>query len=804
MRSLGSSLTLKRKQSLLFANKFSFTQSLFKRKHQLCTSQSCFSSYTPIVDKDKASLVSALTFSANSKSVILGSQVHGHIVKLGFSNDTYSLNNLIKMYSYCGVLSEGLRVFGEMPERNLVSWTLIISGAIQNDDYKMALGVYLDMKRSGLMPNEFAIGSVMKVCTSMGATELGLCVHSFSLKIGMEKNPFVASSVLHMYANCGMIEAAKRVFECIDGLDTGCWNAMIGGYVQCGHAYEALQTASLMHCKGMIMDRFTFINALKGCSVVGDLNFGRQVHGLIVQSNVKLNTSVINSLMDMYFKNGEKSLALKLFSKMQDKDVVSWNTMFAGYSHDVDAREAAGLFNNFMCTPLKPNYVTFSVFFRLCGEGLKLDLGLQFFSLAFRFGFHGEPHVVSSQINMFSRCGALEMARVVFDSIPFKNINNWNEMISGYNLSCDLEALKLFRILWEFGVEANECTFSSALEACSKTGKVEMGRQIHGVIVKSGFASHGYVCGSLIKGYVKFRLLDDSFEFLDGLEKLDMVSWAVMISTLVRQGCICEAINILNRLKEGGEEPDEFILASIFNGCASIASHHQTKSVHSLAIKIGFETNVFVASAIIDAYAKCGNIESARTAFHQSSRFHDAVLFNTMIMAYVHHGLVKEAMEMFEKMKLANLQLNEATFVSVILACGHMGVVDQGWNFFKSITVDYGMEPSPDNYGCLVDLLSRNGFLQEAICVIEAMPFPPWPAIWRSLLNGCRIHGDSVLGKKAADKLLQLVPNNDAAYVLLSNIYSEDGNWDSAAKVRKGMIAKGVRKESGCSWVEIQ
>jgi len=239
------------------------------------------------------------------------------------------------------------------------------------------------------------------------------------------------------------------------------------------------------------------------------------------------------------------------------------------------------------------------------------------------------------------------------------------------------------------------------------------------------------------------------------------------------------------------------------NSCAAVASYHQIKSIHPHVIKMGFDKHVFVSSAVIDAYAKCGDLESSRMAFEQSFISNDVIIYNTMITAYAHHGLVMEALEIFEKMKLANLQPSQATFVSVISACSHMGLVDQGRLLFESMNFNYGMEPSPDNYGCLVDMLSRNGYLADAKHIIQVMPFPPWPAIWRSLLSGCRIHGDRELGEWAAHNLLKMVPENDAAYVLLSKVYSEGGSWEDAAKVRRGMIERGVSKDPGYSWIEI-
>ena len=779
-----------------------FATKILRNQHQFYTSKSCCSSSLSFRN-DPATLATALTYSANSKCILLGSQIHAQIFKLGLCNDIFSQNNIIKMYTKCGFLVRGLKVFDEMPMKNLVSWTLVISGAVQNGEIEMGLGVYLGMRRTGLVPNEFALGCVTKGCADLGDKELGQCIHCSVLKVGMEKNPFVGSSILNMYAKLGDIEDAERVFECMDH-HVGCWNAMIGGYAQCGYGFESLMALSLMQHKGIPMDAFTFINALKGCLVVGNLNFGRQIHGLIIQSEVAFGTAIMNSLMDMYFKNGGELYALKVFDRFLDKDIISWNTMFSGLSQGDDAREIGRFFHKLMLTGLKPNCVTFSILFRFCGEALDLVSGLQFYCLALQFGISDEISVTTSLINMFSKCGAMRQACLVFKSAPFKSIHTCNEMISGYNLNCHhIEALNLFCNLKDLGLEADECTFSSIMETCSKTENQKLGRQMHGSIVKSGFASHGYVCSSLLKCYVGFGMLADSFVFFNGVERLDMVLWGAMISALVHKGYNSEAIELLNRLKDAGGQPDEFIFGSIFNCCAGISAYRQTKSVHSLVVKMGFEKHVFVASALIDAYAKCGDIENARKVFDQTSRFRDVILFNTMVMAYAHHGLVGEAVETFEKMKLAVLQPSQASFVSVISACSHLGFVEKGRVFFKSMKLDYGMDPSPDNYGCLVDLFSRNGFLEDAKHVIETMPFPPWPAIWRSLLNGCRIHGNKELGEWAAEKLLQLVPENDAAYVLLSKVYSEEGSWSDAAKVWKGMRARGLGKDPGCSWIEI-
>ncbi|XP_062024716.1 pentatricopeptide repeat-containing protein At3g09040, mitochondrial-like [Rosa rugosa] len=773
--------------------------------HLYHSSKPCSSCSYLSLGKDSTAIAGALSLAETSNSCFLGLQIHARIIKLGLTSDIFSLNNLIKTYSKCGQLGHALKVFDEMPERNLVSWTLLVTAAVQDGEFELGLEVYSELVTTGLRPNEFSVASVLKACASTEAYKFGISVHSCALKLGIEQNRFVASSLLNMYAELEDVESAEGVFESTTDLDTACWNTMIGGYTKCGYGFESWKLVSLMVCKGLCMDHFTFVNALKGCSSMGNLDFGKQLHGLLIRSDMEFSTSVMNALTDMYSTHGKKDLAFKVFNRIKTKDIISWNTAFGVFSDDINAKELLNLVHEFMLANMKPNHVTFSVLFRQCGQLLDLNLGHQFFCLALQFGVCNEAIVRSSLMNMFSRCGAVEMAFLFFDSLLYKSITSWNELISGCNSNYYyVEAMKSFYNLWHLGVGVNEFTLSIILETCFRDEHQQMVRQIHGAIVKSGYSLHGYVCSSLIKCYVKLGQLDESFEFFNGFESLDVEIWGTMISALVHQGYHFQAIKFLNSLMEAGRKPDEFILGSILSSCAHIAGYHLTHSVHSIVIKMGFQKQVFVVSAVIDAYAKCGDIENARMIFSQSSKSGDVVICNAMIIACAHHGLVEEAMAIFEKMKLANLKPSQATFVSVLAACSHMGRVDQGRLLFESIASDHKLEQiSQDIYGCMVDLLSRNGFLEEARQIIEVMPYTPWPAILRSLLSGCRTHGNLQLGEWAVKELVQLVPENDAPYVLLSKAHSEAGSWEDATKIRREMIERGVQKNTGYSWIEL-
>lgn len=697
------------------------------------------------------------------------------------------------MYSKCAVAGHALKLFDEMAEKNLVSWTSMISGLVKNNEHDMGLELYKEMTRSGFCPNEFTLASVLSACTLIQAITFGHCIHSIALKLRLDRNPFVGGSLLLMYAKWGNIEAAELVFECIGYRDLACWNAMVEGYALNGYGYDAMRTITIMHQNGLIADQFTYISALKGCLTMGNLSFGQQIHCLIIQNEFENNTSVMNSLTDTYFRIGMKDSGVKVFSKTQEKDIVSWNTVISGFVQEEDEKQVVDLFSNMLLSGLKPNKVTLSVIFRLCGAKDDLLLGLQFFCFAYHLGYLDDVLVVNSLINMFSKCSVVESAYFLFSSLATRNLVTWNEMIQSYNLNgYGLEALQLFHGMVVLGIEPDEFTYSNVLGACQ--GNQKTCEQIHAKVIKSGFDSCSFVCSSLINAYSSLGLVGSSFKIFQDIRTVDLVSCGAVISAFLKQGFCSEALSLVNSLRETGQKPDEFILGSAINACANIALLNQTKCFHSLVIKAGYEKHFCVGSAAIDAYAKCGDINSSKQVFNSVSRDDDAILFNTMISAYSHHGLITDAIELFEKMKCANLYPTHATFVAVISSCSHLGLVEQGQHFFDSISSVYGMYPSKDNFACFVDLLARNGLIEKAKDVIENMPYEPWPAIWRSLLSGCRIYGNKKIGELAAEQILKLMPNNDGAYVLLSNIYAEDGRWEDAEKVRMKMEEKGVQK----------
>jgi pentatricopeptide repeat protein len=274
-------------------------------------------------------------------------------------------------------------------------------------------------------------------------------------------------------------------------------------YVASGRGYDAMGTAVLTHRSGMTADMFTYISAVKASSITGDLNFGRQVHGLVIHSVFQSNTSVMNTLMDMYFKAGEKETAVDIFGNTRWKDTVSWNTIISGLAHDEDERAAADCFVDMSRYGCKPNLVTFSVMLRLSGAKENASLGLQIFGLAYRHGYSDNVLVANAVINMLSQCGLLSCAYGFFCNLGVRNVVTWNEMIAGYGLhGCSEDAMRLFRSLVCFGARPDEYTYSAVLSAFQQDHDARNHEQIHASVLKQGFASCRFVSTSLVKAKV--------------------------------------------------------------------------------------------------------------------------------------------------------------------------------------------------------------------------------------------------------------------------------------------------------------
>lgn len=365
------------------------------------------------------------------------------------------------------------------------------------------------------------------------------------------------------------------------------------------------------------------------------------------------------------------------------------------------------------------------------------------------------------------------------------------------------EALKLFCQMRQALVVPNEFSFSSVLQACANMGGLNLGKQVHGHVVKVGFDCEIFVANALIDVYAKCGDMEASIDIFSRLPHGNDVSWNTVIVGYVQLGFGEDALRLFHQMQVAQVLGTQVTYSSALRACASIAAIELARQVHSLISKTTFNNDIVVSNSLIDTYAKCGNIKDARSVFDMM-REHDVISWNAMISGYAIHGLGLDALSLFRNMREMRVEANDVTFVSVLSACSNIGLVDQGLSYFESMTQEYGIEPCMEHYTCMVRLLGRSGRLNNAMKFIEEIPMKPSPMVWRALLGACLVHKNVELGRICAQRVLEMEPQDKITYILLSNLYAAGGSWGDVALVRKSMRSKGVKKEPGLSWIEIQ
>lgn len=420
-----------------------------------------------------------------------------------------------------------------------------------------------------------------------------------------------------------------------------------------------------------------------------------------------------------------------------------------------------------------------------------------------RSRFRDYQVVLNSVVNMYAKCGCLEDARKVFDEMPVRDVVTWTALITGFSQHERYgEALRLFPEMLNVGLEPNHFTFSSLIKAAGGMGSGREGRQIHGLCLKCGYDGNVYVGSALVDMYVRCGLMEDGEGVFRGLSSKNDVSWNALIAGHARRGEGESAVRVFKEMQREDFKATHFTYSSVFSACANIGALEQGKWVHAHMIKSGIKLVAFVGHTLLDMYSKSGSITDAIKVFDRLVK-RDVVSWNSLLTACAQHGRGRETIRYFKKMLKIGIKPNAITFLCVLTACSHAGLLEQGEHYF-SLMKKYDIEPDTTHYVTVVDLLGRAGDFHRAEIFIRNMPIEPDAAVWKALLGACRMHKNAELGAYAAEQVFKLDPNDSGPHIILYNIYASAGRWEEAAKARKAMRDRGVKKEPACSWVEIE
>ncbi|XP_010530343.1 PREDICTED: pentatricopeptide repeat-containing protein At5g40410, mitochondrial [Tarenaya hassleriana] len=419
-------------------------------------------------------------------------------------------------------------------------------------------------------------------------------------------------------------------------------------------------------------------------------------------------------------------------------------------------------------------------------------------SVNYSHGFVGD-HLVSC----YMRLEYDEDAEKLFDEMPDRDLVSWNSLISRYSerrwLSKCLKAL--CRMRSQVGLRPDGVTFMSMISACIHGRGLHEGHCLHGLVMKSGVLADVKVVNALINFYGKARDLDSACKLFKVMIKKNLVSWNTMIAIHLQNGFAEEGFAYFNISRRVGIKSDQATVLAVLSVCEALGLWRLAQGIHGFIVFCGFDTNKRIGTALLHVYAKLGRLEGSQTIFRVMAS-PDSVAWTAMLSAYATHGRGRDAIKHFELMVENGGRPDHVTFTHLLNACSHSGLVEEGKQFFTTMSEVYGVEPRLDHYSCMVDLMGRSGFLQDAYELIKCMPMEPNSGVWGALLGACRVYGDTELGKEAAERLFELEPSDARNYIMLSNIYSASGMWKDSSRVRALMKQKGLRSDSGCSFIE--
>ncbi|KAL6551875.1 hypothetical protein OROGR_008029 [Orobanche gracilis] len=750
-----------------------------------------------------ASLLTA--FSRSGSMLFEGLQIHSLLLKNGLMFDVFVGTSLLHLYGGYGLVSDARMVFEDMPDKNVVSWTSLMVNYANGGLFSEVVNLYQRMSCRGVSCNQNSFTTVLRSCGALGDECLVDQMLGRVIKSGFMTDVSVANSLISVFDSFSRLEVASYLFDNMDERDTISWNSMLAAFAHNCLSEESLRYFHLMRLNHGQIDENTLSTLLSACGSVDNLKWGRGIHGLLVKLGFGSDICLSNTLLSMYFETRRHRDAEKLFHSIPEKDLISWNSMMAGYVLGGRFVDALKVFKELLSTGKPTNFVTFASALSACANAESLSGGIIVHALVIAYGLHRNMVVGNALVTMYGKCGITREAKKVFHNMPEKELVTWNSLIGGHAENEEVDnAIKSFNLMRESCVSPNYITLTNVLGSCCDPSILQKyGMPLHGHVLLTGFGSNEYVRNSLISMYAKCGDLNSSNSIFCALVDRTSATWSSMVAANAHNGQWEEALKLLVEMQRAKVEIDQFSLSASLSSSANLAILEDGQHLHGLAIKLGLNNYHFVVSAAMDMYGKCGELNDLLKMLPEPKR-RSRLSWNILISAFARHGCFRKAREVFHEMVVHGVNPDHVTFISLLSACSHGGLVDEGLRYFHSMTSEFGVPVAIEHCVCMVDLLGRSGRLSQTETFIQEMPVPPNEFIWRTLLSSCKIHGNLELGKKAALRLLEANPSDDSAYVLYSNVCATSGRWQDVLGLRVTMESGNVKKKPGFSWLNVR
>ncbi|KAL4198104.1 hypothetical protein AMTRI_Chr03g44230 [Amborella trichopoda] len=552
------------------------------------------------------------------------------------------------------------------------------------------------------------------------------------------------------------------------------------------------------------MSSYPIFDLLQSCKTVRQL---QKLHAHMITTNLTSSITLISKLLAFCIcpNSGNLLYANLVFTQIKNPNSFMHNLMIRGHSSSAQPQNSFLYFKQMQKLGLEPNMYTFPFLVKACIEASSIIDGECIHAQILKHGFEDNVFSGSNLIQMYSICGKrIEDSRKVFDGLHERNVVVWTCMISCYvHHGHGAMALELFESMKRSGeAEPSEVTIVHVIEACIIAKDVDMGIWVHDYAMHSKSKLNVVVGSALMDMFSKFGSLNMAKRVFCEMPERNLVSYNTMLNACCRNGKPKETFRLFSEMRLVGLEPDEITLLSLLDAYASVGALCLCQAIHGYLYKRKIDQKFMLYTALINTYSKCGDANEALQVFQEMEE-RDVLAYSAMITGLAMHGISERAIELFREMDRDHVRPDKIAYVGVLSACSHAGKVEEGREFFDSMSVIHGIEPTLEHYGCMTDLLSRAGHLADALRLIESMPMKPNLMVWSAFLSGCRIHGDVDKAESVVKHIVELNPQSGGVYVLLSNIFAKAGRWRGVEMMRELMRDKRAGKSSGCSAIEI-
>ncbi|KAI3797531.1 hypothetical protein L1987_32789 [Smallanthus sonchifolius] len=731
---------------------------------------------------------------------------HAYIITTGnHSNNIFISSKLISLYANLHDPTSSKQVFDSFQGyKDVFLWNSIIKAYFSNGMYPHCLQSYASMRvLTTLLPNQFTVPMVVSACAEVGDFVSGMIVHGLVFKVGIfDESAAIGASFVYMYSKCGYVESARQVFDEMLMRDVVAWTALVVGYVRNGESEKGLQCVCEMYREDERPNFRTLEGGFQACGDLEAVYAGRCLHGAAAKSGIGCSILVQSSILYMYSKCGTLEEAYLSFCEVSVKDIKSWTTVIGVYGKWGCIRQCVNGFMEMLVAEIVPDPMVVSCVISGLGNSTCITAGKTFHGFMVRRNYDQGQMVHNALVSMYCKFGLVSCGENVFNSVCILDNDIWNAMVHGYGKVRDgVKCINLFAKMLDLGLEPDHYSLVSAISSCSQVGKMNLGRCLHGYAVKRLMKERVSVSNSLIDMYGYIGDLKTARKLFCRTDK-DIITWNTMISAYTHNGCYDEAFSLFNKMILEGTKPTPATLISMLSACAHMAAVEKGEQIHKYIEEHQLLSNVTVATALVDMYAKCGQLEKSEKIFKKMTE-RDTISWNVMISGYGMHGDARSAKDTFRQMELSNVKPNELSFLALLSACNHAGLVKEGKSFFERMVDYYSLKPSLKHYTCMVDLLGRSGYLGEAENLVLSMPvgIDPDGGLWGALLSACKTHNNPEMGIRIAKRAIECDPKNDGYYVIISNLYDSIGMWEEAERLRNFMKERGVEKAVGWSVV---